>query len=102
MICPCLTRSRGCAGCIWLNREAESKAHGKPVEAVHFHEVGMMDAVADIVGVCLLMEELAPQRVIVSPIHVGSGQVKCSWHITGTRTCDGIPVEGCANLRRQD
>jgi uncharacterized protein (TIGR00299 family) protein len=61
-----------------LIAEAESKAHGKPVEAVHFHEVGMMDAVADIVGVCLLMEELAPQRVIVSPIHVGSGQVKCA------------------------
>jgi uncharacterized protein (TIGR00299 family) protein len=61
-----------------LIAEAESKAHGKPVETVHFHEVGMMDAVADIVGVCLLMEELAPQRVIVSPIHVGSGQVKCA------------------------
>jgi uncharacterized protein (TIGR00299 family) protein len=57
---------------------AESKAHGKPVDAVHFHEVGMMDAVADIVGVCLLMEELAPQRVVVSPVHVGSGQVKCA------------------------
>jgi uncharacterized protein (TIGR00299 family) protein len=61
-----------------LIAEAEGKAHGKPVEAVHFHEVGMMDAVADIVGVCLLMEELAVERVIVSPIHVGSGQVKCA------------------------
>jgi uncharacterized protein (TIGR00299 family) protein len=61
-----------------LIAEAESKAHGKPVDAVHFHEVGMMDAVADIVGVCLLMEELAPRRVVVSPVHVGSGQVKCA------------------------
>ena len=58
--------------------QGESKAHGKPMDAVHFHEVGMMDAVADIVGVSLLMEELAPQKIIVSPIHVGSGQVSCA------------------------
>lgn len=61
-----------------LIAQAESKAHGKPVEAVHFHEVGMMDAVADIIGVCLLMAELAPQRIVVSPVHVGSGQVQCA------------------------
>lgn len=61
-----------------LIAEAEASAHGKPTEAVHFHEVGMMDAVADIVGVCLLIEELAPQRIVVSPVHVGSGQVKCA------------------------
>ncbi len=61
-----------------LIAEAESEAHGVPVDAIHFHEVGMMDAVADIVGVSLLMDELAPQRVVVSPIHVGSGQVKCA------------------------
>lgn len=61
-----------------LIAEAESEVHGKPVDMIHFHEVGMMDAVADIVGVCLLMEELAPQKVIVSPVHVGSGQIKCA------------------------
>ncbi len=61
-----------------LIAEAESKAHGQAVSEVHFHEVGMMDAVADIVGVCQLMEELAPERVFVSPVHVGSGQVKCA------------------------
>lgn len=54
---------------------AESKAHGKPVEEIHFHEVGSMDAVADITGVCLLMEKLNPDAVIVSPINLGSGQV---------------------------
>ena len=58
--------------------EAESKAHGQPVETVHFHEVGVMDAVADILGVCLLIEELAPEKIVVSPIHVGSGQVRCA------------------------
>lgn len=61
-----------------LIAQAESKAHGKPVETVHFHEVGMMDAVTDIVGVCLLMEEINPQHVVVSPIHVGGGQVRCT------------------------
>jgi uncharacterized protein (TIGR00299 family) protein len=61
-----------------LLAEAEAHVHGRPVEQVHFHEVGTMDAVADIVGVCLLMEELAPDRVVVSPIHVGSGQVRCA------------------------
>lgn len=61
-----------------LIAEAESHAHGVPVSQIHFHEVGAMDAVADIAAVCLLMERLAPQQVIVSPIHVGSGQVKCA------------------------
>jgi uncharacterized protein (TIGR00299 family) protein len=61
-----------------LLAQAEADVHGRPVEQVHFHEVGTMDAIADIVGVCLLMEEIAPDRVIVSPIHVGSGQVRCS------------------------
>ena len=61
-----------------LIAEAESKVHGRPVDAVHFHEVGAMDAIADIVGVCLLMEELAPQRIVVSPVHVGSGQINCA------------------------
>ena len=56
--------------------QAESHAHGRPVEQIHFHEVGTLDAVADVTGVCLLLEELAPERVICSPIHVGSGQVK--------------------------
>ncbi len=61
-----------------LIAEAESKVHARPASAVHFHEVGMMDAVVDIVGVCLLMEALGPQRIVVSPVHVGSGQVKCA------------------------
>ena len=61
-----------------LIAEAESKVHGRPVDAVHFHEVGAMDAIADIVGVCLLMEELATQRIVVSPVHVGSGQINCA------------------------
>ena len=61
-----------------LIAEAESHVHGKPVTEIHFHEVGTMDAVADITAVCLLMNEIDPDDVVVSPVHVGSGQVKCA------------------------
>ena len=56
-----------------LIAEAESHAHGVPVSEIHFHEVGTMDAIADVTAVCMLMEELAPDEVVVSPVHVGSG-----------------------------
>ena len=61
-----------------LIAEAESHVHGKTVEEIHFHEVGTADAIADIAGVCLLMHMIAPQKVIASPIHVGSGNVRCA------------------------
>jgi uncharacterized protein (DUF111 family) len=57
---------------------AESEAHGKPVEQIHFHEVGDLDAIADISAVCLLMDTLAPDRIVASPVHVGSGHVRCA------------------------
>ena len=58
--------------------DAESRVHGAPVEEIHFHEVGTLDALADVVGVCLLLHLLAPDAVYASPVHVGSGQVKCA------------------------
>lgn len=61
-----------------LIAEAESHVHSVPVTEIHFHEVGTMDAVADIAAVCVLMDRLAPDQVVVSPVHVGSGQVKCA------------------------
>lgn len=61
-----------------LIAEAEGKAHNCTIEEVHFHEVGTMDAVADIVGVCMLIEEINPDRIIVSPVNIGSGRVKCA------------------------
>ena len=61
-----------------LIAEAESHVHGKTVEEIHFHEVGTADAIADIAGVCLLMHMIAPQKVIASPVHVGSGNVRCA------------------------
>jgi len=61
-----------------LIAEAESHAHGVPVDKIHFHEVGEMDAVADIVGVCMLIEELAPDAILASPVNTGSGHVRCA------------------------
>ncbi len=61
-----------------LLAEAESKVHDTPVSEIHFHEVGNLDAVADIAAACYLMHELDPDKVIVSPVNVGSGQVKCA------------------------
>ncbi|MBR2132108.1 MAG: nickel pincer cofactor biosynthesis protein LarC [Oscillospiraceae bacterium] len=61
-----------------LIAEAESHAHGVPLQEIHFHEVGTMDALADITAVCLLMHKLKIDRVVVSPVHVGSGQVRCA------------------------
>ena len=60
-----------------LIAEAESRVHGRPVSEIHFHEVGTMDAVADVTGVCLLMEMIGAERIVSSPVHVGSGRVHC-------------------------
>lgn len=60
-----------------LIAEAESQVHGHPVSEIHFHEVGTLDAVTDVISVCLLMEEIGAEEVVVSPVHVGSGHVHC-------------------------
>jgi len=61
-----------------LIADAEAKVHSQPAEEIHFHEVGSLDAVTDVVGNCLLMDMIGAEKVVVSPIHVGSGQVKCA------------------------
>ena len=58
--------------------EAEAAVHGCEIENIHFHELGSIDAVADVLGVCLLMEQLAPDQVLASPVNVGGGTVKCA------------------------
>ena len=58
--------------------EAESAVHGEPVSEIHFHEVGTMDAIADVIAVCYLINKLQVENIIVSPINVGSGTVKCA------------------------
>lgn len=55
---------------------AEAAAHGETLESVHFHEVGMVDSIIDIVGAVILMERLSPARVVCSPVALGSGTVE--------------------------
>ncbi len=61
-----------------LLAQAESRVHGVPVEQIHFHEVGDLDALADITAVCLLIHKLQPTQILASPIHVGNGTVRCA------------------------
>ena len=85
-----------------LIAEAESHAHGVPVTEIHFHEVGTMDAIADITAVCLLMHHIAPDQVVVSPVHVGSGHVHCAHGILPVPApatayiLNGVPMYGGA------
>lgn len=58
--------------------EAESSVHGTEVSEIHFHEVGMADALCDIAGCAMLLERLHPSRIIASPINVGYGKVHCA------------------------
>lgn len=79
---------------------AESEVHGVPVTDIHFHEVGRMDAIADITAVCMLMEYLAPDRVVATPVHVGSGHVHCAHGIlpvpapATAKILTGVPIYG--------
>lgn len=75
--------------------QAESHVHGVPVTDIHFHEVGTMDALADVTAVCMLMDELHPGQVIASPIHVGSGQVRCAHGILP------VPAPATAHILKQ-
>jgi pyridinium-3,5-bisthiocarboxylic acid mononucleotide nickel chelatase len=58
--------------------EAESRVHQIPVESVHFHEVGAMDAIVDVVGAAIALERLAPERILCSTVELGSGLVRCA------------------------
>ena len=72
--------------------QAEAQAHGCAAGDVHFHEVGGLDAVADVVGVCYALYLLGPDVVTASPVHVGSGTVKCAHGIMP------VPAPATANL----
>ena len=58
--------------------EAEASVHGTGLEDTHFHEVGADDAIADVVGVCLLLDDLGPDRVVTTPLSTGGGEVSTS------------------------
>lgn len=58
--------------------EAEARVHGKSLYETHFHEVGEIDSILDIVGIAICMDYLKPDRVLSSFINTGSGYIKCS------------------------
>lgn len=79
---------------------AESKVHGVEIEDIHFHEVGTLDALADVTAVCYLMEKLGYPKVYASPVHVGSGHVFCAHGIlpvpapATAELLKGVPIYG--------
>jgi pyridinium-3,5-bisthiocarboxylic acid mononucleotide nickel chelatase len=72
--------------------EAESIAHGMPLEKVHFHEVGALDSIADIAGVAIALDLLGAQRITSRSVPTGNGMVKCAHGLMP------IPAPGTAAL----
>jgi len=72
--------------------QAEADAHGTTIEKVHFHEVGAIDAIVDIVGACVALEKLGIDKVYCAPIPVGNGTVQCEHGIMP------VPAPGTAAL----
>ncbi len=61
-----------------LIAQAEATVHGEPVEYIHFHELGTMDAVADISAVCMIIEELGVEHITATPVCTGFGSIQCA------------------------
>jgi uncharacterized protein (TIGR00299 family) protein len=71
---------------------AEAKAHAKPIDEVHFHEVGAVDSIVDIVATAICLDNLDITRVIVSELYEGTGQIRCQHGLIP------IPVPAVTNI----
>lgn len=58
--------------------QAESRVHGKSADEIHFHEVGSKDAMADVIGCCMLIDIIGADRIVVSPVTTGFGNIRCA------------------------
>jgi uncharacterized protein (TIGR00299 family) protein len=78
--------------------EAEGKIHGQPADKVHFHEVGAVDSIVDIVGTMIAIESFMPARIMSAPVNVGQGTLECqhgNYPVPGPATQEllkGIPT----------
>jgi len=81
--------------------EAEAGVHGTTIEGVHFHEVGAVDAIVDIVGACIALKRLDVDRVSCSAIPTGVGTVTCAHGVlpipapATARLLEGVPLAAC-------
>ena len=72
--------------------DAEARVHGMEPEFIHFHELGTMDALADISAFCYLLSELKPKKIIASAVRTGYGSVRC------THGLMPVPAPATANI----